>query len=315
MRSCSRPHPGAAGGRSKSCWPAASRARRFRPRSASCPTQGPRLHRLRRRPVACRGRRAARSGRCRLASMPARQPLQSDRLRRHPASRRPEVASLAPDQYKITFTASAATCQKLRQAQDLLRHQVPDGNPAEIFDRALSALLEDLARKKLGASDRPRRGRGASPGSRHIPAEVKRAVWLRDGGSCAFVAGMAAAATSEASWNFITSCPTPPVVRPRYGTSASDVVPTTDTRRSSTSGRGSPLGAWTSDKRPRRTASRAAQLVLERVGPAPPRPAPRHRSRGGLAGAPTARHRRRIAKLLPQSSQVAARLRASLPRR
>src|SRR5437867_1234517 len=27
----------------------------------------------------------------------------------------------------------------------------------------------------------------AAPGSRHIPAEVKRAVWIRDGGRCAFV--------------------------------------------------------------------------------------------------------------------------------
>jgi len=95
---------------------------------------------------------------------------------------------LAPDQYKITFTAKTETCRKLRLAQDLLRHQVPDGNPAEIFDRALSALLEDLARKKLGASNRSRRGRGTAPGSRHIPAEVKRAVWLRDGARCAFVA-------------------------------------------------------------------------------------------------------------------------------
>ena len=98
------------------------------------------------------------------------------------------MAPLATDRYKITFTARAETCRKLRLAQDLLRHQVPDGNPAEIFDRALSALLEDLARKKLGASTRPRRDRGMVPGSRHIPAEVKRAVWLRDGGRCAFVA-------------------------------------------------------------------------------------------------------------------------------
>jgi hypothetical protein len=105
----------------------------------------------------------------------------------HP-SRRAVVAPLATDLYKITFTAKAETCQKLRQAQELLRHQIPDGNPAEIFDRALSALLLDLARKKLAATDRPRPGRSTSPGSRHIPATVRRAVWLRDGGRCAFVA-------------------------------------------------------------------------------------------------------------------------------
>lgn len=94
---------------------------------------------------------------------------------------------LAPERYKVQFTASAETYKKLRLAQDLLRHQIPDGDPAEIFDRALTALLEDLAKKKLAATDRPRESRDHSPGSRHIPAEVRRAVWLRDGGRCAFV--------------------------------------------------------------------------------------------------------------------------------
>jgi hypothetical protein len=103
-------------------------------------------------------------------------------------SRRAVVAPLATDQYKVTFTAKAETCRKLRLAQDLLRHQVPDGDPAEIFDRALSALLEELARKRLGSTSRPRKDRPGTPGSRHIPAAVRRAVWLRDGGRCAFVA-------------------------------------------------------------------------------------------------------------------------------
>jgi hypothetical protein len=103
-------------------------------------------------------------------------------------SRRAVVAPLARDQYRITFTANAELHRKLRMAQDLLRHQVPDGDPARIFDRALSALLEDVARKNLAATGRPRPSRGSSPGSRHIPAEVKRTVWLRDGGRCGFVA-------------------------------------------------------------------------------------------------------------------------------
>jgi hypothetical protein len=98
------------------------------------------------------------------------------------------VAPLAPERYRVQFTASAETCDKLRLAQDLLRHQIPDGDPAKIFDRALTALLGDLARQKLAATDRPRGSRGSAPGSRHVPADVRRAVWLRDGGRCAFVA-------------------------------------------------------------------------------------------------------------------------------
>jgi hypothetical protein len=107
-----------------------------------------------------------------------------------PAPPRPRpavVAPLAPQRYTVQFTASAETYEKLRLAQALLRHQIPDGDLGTIVDRALTALVQELARKKFAATDHPRPGRGTAPGSRHIPAEVKRAVWLRDGGRCAFV--------------------------------------------------------------------------------------------------------------------------------
>jgi hypothetical protein len=102
-------------------------------------------------------------------------------------ARPPVVSPLAPDRYEIRFTASAQTRDKLRRAQDLLRHAVPGGDLAEVFDRALTALLEDLARKKFAATARPRASRGTAPGSRDVAAKVQRAVWFRDRGSCAFV--------------------------------------------------------------------------------------------------------------------------------
>jgi hypothetical protein len=105
-----------------------------------------------------------------------------------PPVRRDLVAPLTSDLYRITFSARTETRRKLRMAQDLLRHQVPDGNLPEIFDRALSALLAELVRKKVAEVPRPRPARARAPGSRHIPAAVRRAVWLRDGGRCAFVA-------------------------------------------------------------------------------------------------------------------------------
>jgi hypothetical protein len=104
-----------------------------------------------------------------------------------PPARPALVIAVAPKRYKIQFTASAETYEKLRLAQDLLRHQIPDGDPAKIFDRALTALLCDLAKKRFASTDRPRESRVIAHGSRHIPAEVKRAVWARDGGRCAFV--------------------------------------------------------------------------------------------------------------------------------
>jgi hypothetical protein len=116
-------------------------------------------------------------------------------------ARREIVRPLAPDRYEVRFTATAQTCEKLRLAKDLLRHAVPDGDIAEVVDRALTLLLDDLARKRLAATPRPRpsgapacvAGRSES---RHIPATVKRTVWLRDGGRCAFV-GRAARRCAE----------------------------------------------------------------------------------------------------------------------
>jgi hypothetical protein len=111
------------------------------------------------------------------------------------ATRPPSSAPqpLGQERFKIQFTASRALCQKLREAQALLRHQVPSGDLAEIFERALTLLVEDAKRKKFAQKSRPApRNRSKrderKPASRHIPAEVKRAVAARDRGRCAFVA-------------------------------------------------------------------------------------------------------------------------------
>lgn len=104
-----------------------------------------------------------------------------------PARRSAEVTPLSPDRYKVQVTIGGDTLEKLRLAKDLLRHAVPSGDEAVILDRALTALLADLAHRKFGATENPRPSGGSVPGSRHIPAEVRRAVWLRDLGRCAFV--------------------------------------------------------------------------------------------------------------------------------
>jgi hypothetical protein len=105
-----------------------------------------------------------------------------------PPVRRAVVRPLAADRYQIRFTVSAQTCEKLRRAQDLLGHALPNGDLAQLFDRALTLLVEDLEGKKLAATARPRKSRGQGEDSRNIPADVRRAVWRRDGGCCAFVA-------------------------------------------------------------------------------------------------------------------------------
>ena len=131
----------------------------------------------------------------------------------------PIVQALAPQRYRVQFTIGQDTHDRLRRVQSLLRRQIPDGDPAAIFDRALR-LLEEVEGRKLGFAAKPGRcesrggrnyenrirsgtdksacsarrteGPSGSPEptegrSRHVPAAVKRAVWLRDAGQCAFV--------------------------------------------------------------------------------------------------------------------------------
>ena len=97
------------------------------------------------------------------------------------------VHSLSPGRYRVTFTANASTYEKLQLAQDLLRHVIPSGDPAPVLERALDVLLEALLKEKYAATDHPRARRGQAEDSRNIPAEIKRAVHLRDRGRCRYV--------------------------------------------------------------------------------------------------------------------------------
>jgi hypothetical protein len=102
------------------------------------------------------------------------------------SARPPVVAPLAPDRYKVQFTVTRETYDKLRQVRDLLRHSVPNGDPATIFDRALTLLLAELRKRKLGLINHPRSAGIQTGSTRYIPASIKREVWERDGGRCAF---------------------------------------------------------------------------------------------------------------------------------
>lgn len=98
------------------------------------------------------------------------------------------VTPLAPERYKLQVTLACKTHDKLRRALALARHIVPGGDVGSILDRALTLLIDDLERRRLASVASPRPSRGDSPAAgRHISAAVRRAVWERDEGRCAFV--------------------------------------------------------------------------------------------------------------------------------
>jgi hypothetical protein len=115
------------------------------------------------------------------------------------------LAPLAPERYKVQFTVGRETFEKLRRAQDLLRHSIPNGDPAAVFDRALTLLLAELDRTKLAATD------GAP------------------------LLARADAVPRQAFSNSITWCHTRVGVRRSSRTSSFDVRLTTRTRRRCTS--------------------------------------------------------------------------------
>src|SRR5574341_2572332 len=125
-------------------------------------------------------------------SVPLRAPVAPGTAPR--STSEPLTASL----HRLHATVSKEFMRKLAAAKDALSHSHPGADEAAILEAGLDLILERAAKRK-GLVKRPRNegkarrkalqsSEGArSPSgseSRHIPADVKRQVWLRDGGRC-----------------------------------------------------------------------------------------------------------------------------------
>jgi hypothetical protein len=75
---------------------------------------------------------------------------------------------IAPQRCGLQVTISGETHDKLRRAQDLLSHAVPDRDVAAVLDRALDALITQLEKRKFAVTERPRQPK---PAPRAIRAE------------------------------------------------------------------------------------------------------------------------------------------------
>jgi len=75
---------------------------------------------------------------------------------------RDSIMPLAPQRYRVQLTIGAETNEKLRRVRDLLRHDIPDGDLAQVFDRALTRLLAELEKTRFAATARPKAPRRPS---------------------------------------------------------------------------------------------------------------------------------------------------------
>lgn len=117
-----------------------------------------------------------------------------------PTKPRARVEPLAADRYKVAFTATKPLHDKLRTAQQLLSHRIPNGDIAAVLDVALDHLIDELMHRRFAT---PRRSTKAAPHTnapksvtsdgprltpgRYIPAPVRRQVLERDGLQCTHV--------------------------------------------------------------------------------------------------------------------------------
>src|SRR6201999_4479988 len=89
----------------------------------------------------------------------------------------------APVRFKVQVTATEEYVGSMNEALDLLSHEMPSRDIAEIHARAMQALVAELRKKKRAETDRPRtttprrRITHDANRNRHIPAEVRRQVW------------------------------------------------------------------------------------------------------------------------------------------
>jgi len=97
-----------------------------------------------------------------------------------------KLAPRAPERFGLQVTIDQTTHDMLRHAQDLLSHQVPNGDLATVLRHVLEAALPQLEKRKIGTTRQPRTS--SQPRGRHIPMHVRNVVWRRDGGRCTYVA-------------------------------------------------------------------------------------------------------------------------------
>ena len=113
-----------------------------------------------------------------------------------PASRPWEWQAIVPialDRVRIGFDAGVAVMGLIDRARQVLRHKYPQGRLEDVMKEALEIFLDRKdPQRRLGlvatpaaAAAQPRFVRAMAAG-RYVPAWVKKAVWQRDGGRCAW---------------------------------------------------------------------------------------------------------------------------------
>jgi hypothetical protein len=106
----------------------------------------------------------------------------------------PTAQLMPPPLHRFHFTADAELLDMVERLRGYLRHKIPDGRLESIFKEAARTLISKIEHERgvlpADAKKQPLASGAAHGrrGSRIVPKAVKRAVWTRDDGRCAFAA-------------------------------------------------------------------------------------------------------------------------------
>lgn len=106
------------------------------------------------------------------------------------------VVPLSLERVRIGFDAALILMRLIERAKQILRHKYPEGRLEDVLRDALETLLERKdPQKRLALKNGETGALAPAPeprflaawrGGRYVPARVKRAVWQRDDGRCAW---------------------------------------------------------------------------------------------------------------------------------
>lgn len=107
------------------------------------------------------------------------------------------IAPTSEARYRLQLNMSAELRNKLEEARALLKHAVPDGDLAQVVERAVDELLGKVKQRRFGLTTKPRKQRNSAKLTlrprrlddrrEHIPREILREVVAKDGLRCSFV--------------------------------------------------------------------------------------------------------------------------------
>jgi 5-methylcytosine-specific restriction endonuclease McrA len=93
---------------------------------------------------------------------------------------------IAPERHVLRVTVGPEFVADLEAARQALSHKLPHGGLEEVLHECLRVTLAQVERRRLGAGS-TRQAAEPPSGSRYVPVAIRREVWTRDGGCCAFV--------------------------------------------------------------------------------------------------------------------------------